>query len=118
MGNTPLVKKTRTIKEYLSILGIPFAGLPQRLVPAVHKVVCMDLKASTHFNAVKTALNLYIIKAKTGGLPDSLPDGMPKDLFSGKDFKYEKTKEGFVLGCRGKDLAKNKIYKYEFKVKK
>ena len=32
--------------------------------------------------------------------------------------EYEKTKEGFVLGCQGKDLSKDEIYKYEFKVKK
>jgi len=47
-----------------------------------------------------------------------LPEDTPMDLFSGKDFKYEKTKEGFVLRCQGKDLVKNKIYEYEFKVKK
>jgi hypothetical protein len=64
------------------------------------------------------AIDIYIIKAKTGQLPDALPESMPKDLFSGKDFKYEKTKEGFVLRCRGKDLVKDKIYEFEFKVKK
>ena len=88
------------------------------LAPAVHKVVCSDLKARTHFNAVKTALNLYIIRAQSVQLPDELPADLPKDLFSGKDFEYEKTKDGFVLRCRGKDLSKDKIYEYEFKVKK
>jgi len=46
-----------------------------------------------------------------------LPAGLPGDLFSGKDFKYKKTTEGFTLRCQGKDLSKDEIYKYEFKVK-
>jgi len=96
----------------------PHAILAGILAPAIHKVVCSDLKARTHFNAVKTALNLYIIRAKSVQLPDELPADLPKDLFSGKDFEYEKTKDGFILRCQGKDLAKNKIYEYEFKVKK
>lgn len=96
----------------------PHAILAEILAPAVHKVVCLDLKARTHFNAVKTALNLYIIKAKTSKLPDALPAGLPGDLFSGKAFKYEKNADGFILSCQGKDLSKDEIYKYEFKVKK
>ncbi len=96
----------------------PQAILAEILVPAVHKVVSLDLKARTHFNAVKTALNLYIIKAKTGRLPDALPAGLPGDLFSGKSFLYEKTADGFILRCQGKDLSKDEIYKYEFKIKK
>lgn len=96
----------------------PHAIMTAYLAPAVHKVVCMDLKARTHFNALKTALHLYVMKARVGQLPDALPEGMPKDLFSGKNFEYERTKDGFILRSQGKDLAKNKIYEYEFKVKK
>lgn len=96
----------------------PHAIMTAFLAPAVHKVVCMDLKARTHFNALKTALHLYVMKARVGRLPDALPEGMPKDLFSGKNFEYERTKDGFILRSQGKDLAKNKIYEYEFKVKK
>jgi hypothetical protein len=88
------------------------------LTPALSKIVGLDLKARTQFNAVKTALELYIVKAKTGQLPDALIDNMPRDLFSGEDFKYEKTKDGFVLRCQGKDLSKDEIYEYKFKVKK
>jgi hypothetical protein len=51
-------------------------------------------------------------------LPDEIPADSPKDLFSGKDFEYEKTKDGFVFRCRGKDLFKDEIHEYEFKVPK
>lgn len=96
----------------------PDAIMSTFLTPALSTILCLDLKTRTQFNAVKTALNLYIIRAKSVQLPDELPADLPKDLFSGKDFEYEKTKDGFVLRCRGKDLSKDKIYEYEFKVKK
>ncbi len=96
----------------------PDAIMSTFLTPALSRLLCVDLKTRTQFNAVKTALNLYIIRAKSVQLPDELPADLPKDLFSGKDFEYEKTKDGFVLRCRGKDLSKDKIYEYEFKVKK
>ena len=59
-----------------------------------------------------------MIKAKTGKLPDTLPAGLPGDLFSSKPFGYEKTPEGFILRCQGKDLGRNEVYEYEFKMKK
>ena len=95
----------------------PDAIMSTLVTPALSTILCLDLKIRTQFNAVKTALNLYIIRAKSMHLPDELPADLPKDLFSGKDFEYEKTKDGFVLRCQGKDLSKDKIYEYEFKVK-
>ena len=78
----------------------------------------LRVKCKTEVNAFRTAVELYLIRARTGKLPDSLPAGSAKDLFSGKDFIYEKTEDGFVLKCQGKDLEKDEIYEYEFKVKK
>ncbi|GAH88746.1 unnamed protein product, partial [marine sediment metagenome] len=48
---------------------------------------------------------------------DTLPDSSPKDLFSDKPFLYDKTTDGFVLCCQGKDLGRDEVYEYEFKVK-
>ena len=76
-----------------------------------------ETREKTFSNAVRAAIEVYITKAETGQLPETLPTGLPKDLFSGKDFRYEKTADGFTLRCRGKDLDKNETYKYEFKVK-
>ena len=94
----------------------PDATLTAISLPAVDRIYNLAVRRRTHCNAIRAAIDIYIIKAKTGRLPDALPEGMPKDLFSGKDFKYEKTKEGFVLRCRGRDLSRDKIYEYEFKV--
>ncbi len=75
-------------------------------------------KMLTFCNAIGTAVDIYIIKAKAEKLPDGLPAGLPKDLFSGKDFEYEKTDAGFILRCLGRDLLKDKIHQYEFKFEK
>lgn len=96
----------------------PNAILTNLFVPAIDRILCLDIRSKTHFNAIKAAIEIYLIKAKTGKLPDALPAGLPGDLFSGKSFKYEKNADGFILSCQGKDLSKDEIYKYEFKVKK
>ncbi len=88
------------------------------LVPALSKLYGLMIKATTHANAVRAAVELYIAKGKTGRLPETLPAGLPKDLFSGKDFEYVKTAEGFVLRCQAKDIDKDKVHEYEFKVPK
>ena len=94
------------------------ATLTAALAPAVYKIYSQEVRAKTHSNALRTAVDIYIIKAKTGQLPDRLPAGSLKDLFSGEDFEYEKTKVGFIFRCRGKDLEKDEVPQYEFKVKK
>ena len=88
------------------------------IAPAIGKVYGLMIKATTHANAVRTAVELYIAKGKTGRLPEMLPAGLPKDLFSGEDFEYKKTEAGFMLRCRVKDLDKDEIHQYEFKVPK
>lgn len=96
----------------------PAAIMAALLVPANSRVLTIGTKRSTFFNAIRAAIDIYIVKARTGRLPDTLPSDLPRDLFSGKDFEYEKTKEGFILRCRGKDLDKDETYQYDFKVRK
>jgi len=76
------------------------------------------VRQQNHVNALKTAIDLYIIKIRTGQLPDTLPADSPPDLFSGKSFAYAKTAEGFILRCQGKeDPKKDEVHEYEFKAK-
>ena len=96
----------------------PHAILTGILAPALTKVYNLDIRRRTHANAIRAAVDIYIVKATTGQLPTKLPAALPKDLFSGKDFVYEKTGDGFILCCQGKDLGKDEIYEYGFKVKK
>ncbi len=96
----------------------PASGAAGAFMPALSKILTLKTRAETHVNALKSAIDICMTGAKKGQLPDVLPAGLPKDTFSGKDFKYEKTKDGFILRCRGKDLEKDEIHQYEFKVKK
>ena len=96
----------------------PAAIMTAVLLPANSRVLTIGIRRETFFNAIRAAIDIYIVKAKTGRLPDTLPDGLPRDMFSGEDFEYEKTKDGFILRCRGKDLDKDETCQYEFKVRK
>jgi len=96
----------------------PEAAMTVLLAPATQKIYNHDVRRKTFSNATKAALEIYIMTARTGKLPDLLPVGLPKDLFSDKDFEYEKTDDSFILRCQGKDLVSDKIHEYEFKVKK
>jgi hypothetical protein len=95
----------------------PDAVLTAFLAPAATRAYNLSVNAHALNNATRTAVDIYIIRAKTGKLPDTLPADAPKDPFSGRDFEYEVTKNGFVLRCRAEDLDKNEIHQYEFKVK-
>lgn len=94
------------------------AMLTTALAPAVTKALDVNVKSDTNLNALRTAVEVYLIKATTGKLPDSLPAGMPKDMFSGRDFEYKTTKTGFTLRCRAKNLKTDKIEEYAFKLAK
>jgi hypothetical protein len=96
----------------------PAAIMAALLHPATSRVRTVGVKSSAFFNAIRVAIEIYIVKAKTGRLPETLPADLPKDLFSGKDFRYEKSQNGFVLGCQAKDLDKDEIYQYDFSVPK
>jgi hypothetical protein len=96
----------------------PNATLTSVFFPALHKVYNIKTRSETLSNAVRAAVEIYIIRAKTGRLPSMLPPSSPNDLFSGKDFEYEQTDTGFILRCQGRDLWKDKIHEYQFNVAK
>ena len=94
------------------------AALTAFLAPAAAKAYSLSVRAHALNNATRTAIDVYIIKARTGKLPDGLPPDSPKDPFSGRDFEYQVTKNGFILRCQAVDLEKDETHQYEFKVKK
>jgi len=71
-----------------------------------------------NFNAIRAAIEIYLMKEETGQLPEMLPANLPKDPFSGQDFEYVITEEGFVLLCRVKAIGAHKVQQYEFKVQR
>jgi hypothetical protein len=86
------------------------------------------VRNEAQLSALKAAIEIYLIKAQTGQLPKVLPDGLPKDPFSGKDFKYEITDKGFIFRCRAKDIIASRtfqspgteadfVHEYEFELR-
>jgi hypothetical protein len=69
-------------------------------------------------NGVKAAVEIYLVVAKTGQLPERLPDNLPKDPFTGRDFVYEITDEGFALRCQGEEFLRRKNRFLEFRVQR
>lgn len=51
-------------------------------------------------NMVRTAVEIYLVAARRGQLPECLGDGLPNDPYSDKAFDYAITPNGFVLRCR------------------
>jgi hypothetical protein len=96
----------------------PAAEVAQAFMPAINKIFLQKTWIDTQYNAIKAGIEILLDRAKEGKLPDALPPDLPKDAFSGEDFEYKKTKEGFILHCRDKDLSKNELYQYEFKLSK
>ncbi|MDI9430340.1 MAG: hypothetical protein QM570_01315 [Planctomycetota bacterium] len=66
------------------------------------------------FNALQVALELYLMSAQTGTLPDELPSDLPKDPFSHAPFDYVKTDRGFVLRPNVDTVHAHRIEQFEF----
>jgi hypothetical protein len=96
----------------------PAASAVGAFIPAFNKVFSQKIFVETQANALKAGIEILLDRAKGEQLADTLPAGLPKDTFSGEDFEYEKTKEGFILRCRSKDLGRDEINQYEFKLSK
>jgi len=96
----------------------PASAAAKAFMPTIARILTLKTRAEAHANAIKAGIEILLSRARAGRLADTLPARLPKDAFSGKDFEYEKTKDGFILRCPGKDLDKDEIYQYEFKLSK
>jgi len=112
-GDSTAMLKMITHPERLLIFSIRTACAEQVLkIYDVHVLYIAD------FNALMTGIEVYLTKAKTGQLPEKLPEGVPKDPFTGRDFTYEIKEDGFVLSLPDENIPKQKHRPYEFKVKR
>ncbi len=96
----------------------PDATLAACFAPEFLRIYALSIRLDAHSRALRTAVEVYLTKARTGQLIESLPDGVPHDPFSGEPFQYEKTVDSFTLRCAGKALDKNEPYTFEYGVKK
>jgi len=70
--------------------------------------------AITTFNATRAAIEIYLVKEQTGQLPEMLPANLPKDPFSGQDFGYNVTEEGFSISFDPENLRDLRVRQFEF----
>ncbi|MBN1185467.1 MAG: hypothetical protein JXB49_24490 [Bacteroidales bacterium] len=73
------------------------------------------IRYKAYLNIMKSALEIYLVKAQTGELPKKLPEYLPKDPLCDQNFIYEITSEGFALKSSVDMNTKNNIH-LEFKV--
>jgi hypothetical protein len=95
----------------------PASAVAGALAPAISRIYTLKTRNEADGNALKAGIDICLRKTESGTLPTKLPVGLLKDPFSGKDFEYERTDDGFVLRCRGKDLDKDIAYEYAFTLK-
>ena len=76
-----------------------------------------QMSREASYNIFRAAVEIYLIKAKTGQLPAVLPKDLPGDTFSEQEFEYNITNNGFELRCREKATYEMNVRKCEFAVK-
>lgn len=86
-------------------------------LPAYSRIYELKIRSTSHANALRVAIEICLLRARSGQLPTVLPEGLPKDPFSGDDFEYERTDSGFALRCRAKELSEDTIHDYTFTLK-
>lgn len=84
----------------------------------LHSIYKIKVDSEAYSNALEAAVEVYLLKTETGELPQVLPDGLPKDPYTGENFVYEITDDGFALRCQGKEYLERKNQFLEFKVKR
>jgi len=110
------------------------AAHPEKMLTFSIVICCADTVSGVYrlhidhiarYNILMTGMEVYLIRAQTGQLPAKLPEDVPKDPFTGRDFKYEITEDGFTLLLPDKNVPgadkrvpRQKSRAYEFKVKK
>lgn len=72
------------------------------------------IRHKAYFNIMKSSIEIYLVKAQTGKLPEKLPEYLPKDPLNGQDFIYEISNKGFTLKSSVDMNTRNNIY-LEFK---
>ena len=96
--------------------GDPVGILSFYMMDDVVKYNDLYVRRMANFNAIRTAIEIYLVKAETNQLPETLPSHLPNDPFSSEAFEYEITSDGFVLRSRHEEIGANKVWEFEFKV--
>ncbi len=82
------------------------------------RVYKIHVRHKAYFSAIMSAIEILLIHARTGRLPEEFPDDSPKDPFTGQPFRYERADDAFVLICPDEVFQRQGGLSLEFKVNK
>jgi hypothetical protein len=109
-------EKSLEIQRLSKIMDDKYAGNYYVGTGRVAEHYNIKVRNTAQFNALKAAIEIYLIKVEAGQLPETLPPGLPKDPYSGQDFGYEITEEGFTFHSQSEDFQGRGGRLLEFKV--
>lgn len=99
---------------------------PERLLGLSILILCQTdmtrvyephIRHLAHVNAVRAGIEVYLVRAREGHLPEVLPAGLPTDPFTGRDFKYEITNDGFMLSLPDGSILGDRHSSYQFRIR-
>ncbi|GEM_PF-435873 len=96
------------------LLGLSIVILCQTEMTRVYEP---HIRHLAHVTAVRAGIEVYLFRAREGHLPEVLPAGLPKDPFTGRDFKYEITDDGFMLSLPDESVLGYGLSPYQFRVR-
>lgn len=94
----------------------PHAIVTAAWMPAIQRILFLGSRSMAGRKMHEAAIEVYLHAARSGSVPTELPSGLPKDPFTGQDFAYQETEEGFTL-TRWTDDDKDWRAKLEFKLR-
>jgi hypothetical protein len=97
-----------------AIAGDPIAILAEapKVVELYHRLL---VRNAVYDNLVTTAIEILLVKARTGQLPRVLPPSVSRDLYTNRDFEYELTGKGFLLRFDPANLSRIQVRQFEFR---
>jgi hypothetical protein len=120
-ADRPYQEKHAQLQEMVDSLdaraadGDPIALLSEapKVVEPYHRLM---VRNAVYDNLVMAAIEVGLVKARTGRLPQTLPAGLPEDLLTGRDFGYERTGKGFVLRFDPENLSRIRVRQIAFEL--
>jgi hypothetical protein len=94
----------------------PHAIVTAAWMPAIQRILFLGSRSMAGRKLHEAAIEIYLQAVRSGSVPTELPAGLPKDPFTGKDFAYQKTEEGFKL-TRWTEDSSDWRHQLEFKLR-
>ncbi len=94
--------------------GDPIAILSEapKVVEIYHRLM---VRNTVYDNLIAAAIEVCLTKARAGQLPREFPPGLSKDLYTNKDFEYERTENGFLLRFDPENVSRIRVRQFEFR---